>query len=108
MQKTMGIVLGALVVTAGVIYGLSSLGVGISVSFDGWWTLFIIIPSICGLIKSRDKFGNAMGLAVGVLLLLAARDIITYQLVWKLILTVVIILIGVKMIWKTAHGDKNN
>lgn len=108
MNKTIGIIFGALVVLAGVIYGLSSLGVGIDISFDGWWTLFIIVPCIGGLFTSRDKFGNAVGLAVGILLLLAARDVITYKIVWKLILTAVIILIGVKMIIKTARGEKTD
>ena len=27
----------------------------IDIFFDGWWTLFFIIPSLIGLISERDK-----------------------------------------------------
>ena len=109
MKKLNSILWGAALIALGVIWVLNSTKViDINLFFDGWWTLFIIVPCIGGLFTSRDKFGNAVGLAVGILLLLAARDVITYKIVWKLILTAVIILIGVKMIIKTAHSESDN
>ena len=40
----------------GVIFGLNALGItDINVFFDGWWTLFIIIPSIIEIIKEPTK-----------------------------------------------------
>ncbi len=29
--------------------------------FDGWWTLFIIVPCAIGLITDRDKTGSIIG-----------------------------------------------
>ena len=107
MKKLTGIVIGALLVAVGVIYILGAFGIAdINISLDGWWTLFIIIPCLNGVITSKDKTGNLIGLAVGVMLLLAAQNVIEYDLTWKLIVPVIIIAIGIKMIKKSTSPDK--
>lgn len=107
MKKTFGIVFGVLLVAAGVIYALDILGIAsVNVSFDGWWTLFIIIPSIYGIFTDKDKFPSLTGFAVGILLLLAARGILDYDVVWQLLLTLIIIFIGLKLIIKTLRPIK--
>ena len=77
----------------------------IDIFFDGWWTLFIIVPSIYGLITSKDKSGNIIFLAIGIYLLLAARGIIDYSALWKIIVPLIVIVMGVKIIVKTIKGD---
>ena len=45
----------------GVVIGLNALNItSIDLLFKGWWTLFIIIPSVIGLFDSREtnKTGN--------------------------------------------------
>lgn len=102
MKKLIGIVLGLILVACGVIYGLDAVGIThINVSFDGWWALFIIIPCLDGLIRGKDKIGSFIGLAIGILLFLAARDIFDFSLVWKLIVPIIIIMIGLKIIAKS-------
>ena len=104
MKKLTGIVLGALLVAAGVIYILGAFGIGdINISLDGWWTLFIIIPCFEGVITNKDKTGNIIGLLVGIMLLLASRDVFEYDMIWKLIVPVIIIAIGIKMIGKATR-----
>lgn len=109
MKKIFSIIMGALLICAGVIFALDTLGIAkINVSFDGWWTLFIIIPSLYGFFTSKDKTGNLIALAVGVYLLLAARGIIEYGMFWRLFVPTVIILIGLKMIVKAISGDSKD
>ena len=56
------IILGLILIILGVIIGLNTFGItSIDIFFDGWWTLFIIIPAILGLSKEKDKTGNIIG-----------------------------------------------
>lgn len=101
MKKFKSILWGVILIALGAIWALNVCGVtDIDVFFDGWWTLFLILPCGVGLVTDRDKIGNLIGLAIGVLLLLGVRDIIDFSVVWKLILPVVLILAGAKLIFK--------
>lgn len=71
----------------------------IDIFFDGWWTLFIIVPSFIGLFNGHDKTANIIGLLIGVFLLLACQNIIDFDIMWKLIVPVIIAVIGIKMIF---------
>jgi len=80
-----------------------------SIFFDGWWTLFIIIPCIYSMVRSGVNTGNLIGLAVGVLLLINAQDFIESDNLRKAIWPVILILIGLSIIFKgfSSHGFKN-
>lgn len=111
MKKLPGIIIGALLIACGIIYSLAVFGItDINFSLDGWWTLFIILPCLFGLISGKDKFGSFIGLLVGVLLLLAARDVFEYDMVWKIIAPVIVVMIGIKLIVKSvgASGENDN
>lgn len=108
MKNLTRIIIGMVLIICGVVYILGAFGIAdINFSLDGWWTLFIIIPCLNGLFTSKDKFGNFIGLAVGVLLLLAARDVFGYDMIWKIIVPVIVIMLGVKLILKSASSSKN-
>ncbi|MEG1104394.1 MAG: hypothetical protein RSD78_06070 [Oscillospiraceae bacterium] len=68
--------------------------------FSGWWTLFIIVPCIIGIIQRGFNTGNSIGLAVGVLLLLSAQDILPRNIVGKLFLPVILIVIGLAIVFR--------
>lgn len=111
MKKTNGILWGIILIAAGVIFGLNALNViDVEIFFDGWWTLFIIVPCGIGLITENDKFGNALGLAVGVVLLLCCQDVLSFSMFWKLAVPVIIILFGLKLICGSvlSHKDIKN
>lgn len=80
--------------------------------FEGWWTLFIIIPSLIGLITERDKAGNLIGLLIGGALFLAVNDYLSFKLLGKMILPAVMIFLGLRLvlgnaaIGKKARGRK--
>ena len=85
MKNSKGTIWGIVLIALGIIIALNATGiVDINLFFKGWWTLFIIVPSIIGLINDDDKVGNIIGLLIGVLLLLNAQNIIDFSFIWKI------------------------
>ena len=100
MKQAFKIILGLALIAAGVLWILSITGVlSISFSTKGWWALFIIIPCLFGLINDKNKIGPCIGTGVGVLLLLAAREVITWQMMWQIGLALVVIGFGVQLLF---------
>ena len=109
MKSLNKIILGLLFIFIGVIVLLNSLEVvNINLFFTGWWTLFIIIPSFIGLFNDDDKTGNIIGLIVGILLLLMARDIISLGMLIKLFFPLILIVIGLNILFKETINSKIN
>lgn len=107
MKKLTGIIIGAVLIACGVVYILDIFGIAdINFSFDGWWALFIIVPCFSGLFTNKEKFGNLLGLTCGILLLLAAQDVFDYEMVWKTVVPIIIILLGIKLIVKSTSVQK--
>lgn len=107
MKKAQNIIWGLVLIAAGVIFALNSFEiVNIDLFFDGWWTLFIIIPSIVGIFTEPKKLGNITWLAFGVILLLCCRDVISFDILWKLLPAIIIVLLGAKMIYKAIRIRK--
>ena len=62
MKKAGSVLWGIVLIAAGVIWALNEFNVtNINVFFDGWWTLFIIVPCAIGLFTEREKTGNIIG-----------------------------------------------
>ena len=107
MKNISKILWGLALITIGSIFAINSLGIAdINIFFEGWWTLLIIIPSIIGLFDNKDRGGAFIGLIVGIVLLLAARNMITYSLIAKLIVPFILIVIGFNIIWSSIFGSK--
>lgn len=105
MKNKENIVWGILLVVLGCILGLNALGLAkINIFFEGWWTLFLIIPALWGLVKDNDKTGDIILLLVGIFLLLVTRDVIDFEIFWKLLFPVVLVIIGVSCIFKGFTG----
>ena len=95
---------GALLILLGILLTLNAFN--IDVFFDGWWTLFIIIPSIIGLFRDKDKVTNLIGLLIGVLLLLNSLDVISFRIIGKLIFPIALVVAGVVVIFKNVFSGK--
>ena len=109
MKNNKNILWGIVLVIIGVIVGLNALNItNIDIFFNGWWTLFIIIPSLIGLLNEKDKTGNIIGLIIGIVLLLGVQNIIDFDLIWKLILPVIIIIVGLSLIFGNTFNNKIN
>ena len=109
MNNMKSILWGVVLVLPGVLVGTNSLGItNIDIFFDGWWSLFIIIPCFIGLFSNEDKTGNIIGLLVGVILLLGMNDILDLDKIWKLIVPSIIVMIGLSLIFKNSFNSKVN
>ena len=59
MKKFGNVLWGIVLIIIGLIIGGNALGItDINIFFDGWWTMFIIIPCFIGLFKEEDKIGK--------------------------------------------------
>ena len=109
MKKFGNILWGLVFIVIGVIVGGNALGItNINIFFDGWWTLFIIVPCFIGIFKENEKTGSVIGLLIRVALLLACQDILQFDMVWKLLLPAILVVIGISLIFKDAIGGKVN
>ncbi|MDD5937246.1 MAG: LiaF-related protein [Clostridiales bacterium] len=73
--------------------------------FRGWWTMFIIIPCLITILSKGLGNFSAIGLAVGVLMLLNCQGVIIDETFRKLLIPVIIILIGVSILLKSILMD---
>lgn len=108
MRRDMSAVaIGIALVAFGVVVGGESLGWwDVNVFFEGWWTLFLIVPAVVSIIGSGPNVGNLILLAVGVALLVDQRGYLGPVSVWSLLVPVVLILIGASIIWKGVLGPR--
>jgi len=109
MKKASRVLWGIVLIAAGVILALNVFNItDINIFFDGWWTLFIIVPCGIGLFTEREKTGNIIGVVIGVFLLLCCQDILSFSMLWKLLVPAVIVIVGVKMVLNGLFGNKVN
>ena len=107
MKRFKRILWGVALVALGVILGLNAMEItNIDLFFEGWWTLFLIIPGLIGLFTERDKTGNLIVISIGVFLLLASQDRIGYDLMWKLLLGLTVTIFGLSLIFKGLFKRK--
>lgn len=106
MKRSKNVIWGLALVILGIIWGGNELNLfDVNLFFDGWWTLFIIVPSIIGLFSDSDKNSNIITLVIGILLLLACQDVIEFDVFWKLLVPIIIIWIGLSLIIKGTKGN---
>lgn len=102
MKQKKSIIWGIILVIIGLIYLINNLDLWkINLFFKGWWTLFIIIPSLLSLINNKNIISSTLGIIIGALLLLATRDYISWIMIGKIFLPLVMIIIGVSLIFKS-------
>lgn len=107
MKKFGNVLWGIVLIVIGLIIGGNALGItNINIFFDGWWTLFIIIPCFIGIFKDNEKTGNLVGLLIGVALLLGCQNVLDFDLIWKLAFPTILVIIGLSIIFKDTLGGK--
>ena len=98
-RNSSAILVGALLILIGL--GIVGRSFGIfNFSFDGWWTVFIIVPCLVGLINGDggSRTGSLIGLGLGVLLLCCARDWVPWSMFAPTLLAVALVAIGLGLI----------
>lgn len=100
-MKKSNVIWGLLLIALGVVFGLNALNITtINIFFTGWWTMFLIIPAIAGIVENKERKGNIILLIVGIILLLSARGILDISLIGHLIIPILLIIFGILLILK--------
>jgi len=106
MKKMKKVLWGLCFILIGVILGLNVLGImDINIFFDGWWTIFIIVPCFIGLYEG-EIVGNLIGLIIGLALLCGAQGWISFGTIMKLIVPVSLVIIGITILMREVLGSK--
>lgn len=101
MKNNNNIIWGFILIAVGILFGLNALEItDINIFFNGWWTLFIIVPSLLGIVKGREFAGNLIGLIIGVTLLLMCNNIVSFELIAKLFIPALLIVVGILILSK--------
>ncbi len=107
MKKASNILWGLLFIMIGIVWILNVTGIiDVNLFFRGWWTLFIIIPSIFSIVEKPKDTTGYIFLVIGLILLALARDLISFVLIAKIILPLVLIFIGISIIFKDVFTGK--
>lgn len=104
------VIFGLALVAAGALWLFDTLSPDtLNIDLQGWWALFVIIPCLYNLFTDRDKLGALLGVCLGVLLFLAARDdvqAVTWGNFWKLGLALIVIFLGIKLVFGRTFCPK--
>ena len=107
MRNFRRVLWGVILVAVAVVLALNSFGIiNFNIFFDGWWTLFIIVPSVAGLFEKKKKWDSLFGICIGVILLLCAQGVFTWDIIWKISLPLFIGMIGIKMIVSSFRKNR--
>ena len=108
MKKNITRVLfGVAVIALGVIFLGNALGWWKISNFDGWWTMFLIIPGIASMITSGVCAWNVILTAVGVWLLIREQNWVSGRVLDAAFWAVVFILFGIWLIFGGRRRRKN-
>ncbi|HMM05346.1 MAG TPA: LiaF-related protein [Clostridiales bacterium] len=99
--------LGAILIFLGVLWGGNSFGIwDVDLFFHGWWTLFLIIPPIFGMIQHGVKSFDLIVLFIGLVFLFSSQGIFSWGTVSKLFLPALLIVIGLLVIFSIFRRKK--
>ena len=98
MKQSSKIIGGIALLAFGIVWILELLGL-ISISLEGWWTLFIIVPCFVNIFNDRHKAGAIIGFGIGILLILAARGIIPWNDIWKYLICLASVVLGITLLF---------
>jgi len=106
-QRRSNRILGLILFTAGVIWAGKVLEIfRFSIFFPGWWTLFIIIPSVAGLSSSKSRGSSVIGLMVGIMLLLWRLGFIPGGHIPGMLVALIFVLIGISIMSGSSQKEE--
>lgn len=83
-----------------------------NIFFNGWWTLFIIIPSALGLSEGGHRTSSMIGMGIGVLLLLSFQGVLHWYMFGRILVAFLFIVTGFSIMFRgnreQGNKDYNN
>lgn len=102
-------VFGIAFIVLGVLYGLNAFSIwSFNIFFNGFWTLFIIIPSVISILKNGFSTGSTICLALGSIWLLSAQGFLNDGVAGKLIFPMILVVIGINIVRKNLFQREYN
>lgn len=103
-KKISSYVWGIFIIIFGILMLFKTLDIiNFSIFFKGWWTLFIIVPSLVDIIVNDHKITSFNFLLIGILLLLNSNNVIEDPII--IFICIMIIELGLKIIF--GKSSKN-
>jgi predicted membrane protein len=103
-KKISYIVIGLIIIAIGVTYAGDILSFWeVNFSFNGWWSLFIIVPAVVSMVSGGVNAVNIIIAGVGILLFLGARNALPNDAAYKLIFPFVIVVFGFSILFKKVR-----
>ena len=96
----------ALIAAAILLVGNTSGWWDFSLFFDGWWTLFLIVPGVISLLNNGIDAGNIILIGVGTLLLLNEQEILIFSWVW--LVAFILVVVGISVILSALGVKKHH
>ncbi len=99
-RNNTAIITGAILILIGLFIVGRAVGiVPFSLFFDGWWTVFIIVPCLVGIVNANgNRTPFIIGLGIGILLLCCAQDWISWGMFAPTLIAVILVIIGLNLI----------
>ena len=104
MKNRSKVIWGIVWIVVGVLVALTWFDVIQIQLFKGWWTLFIIVPGVVGLITERDKTGNFISICIGVGLLLWQQEVFSFDTLIKIAVCIAIFCFGLRLLLRGLFG----
>jgi len=99
MKNATKILFGVVAIAFGIIYFGDAFNFWSMGSFEGWWTLIIIIPAIGSMLSSRINIGNVAFLLFGVWLLISEQNWFDRQKLNGITISLALVLLGIVLIF---------
>lgn len=110
-KKASVVILGVCFILAGISIAGNVLNWwNLTLFIKGWWTLFIIIPFTVNLIFNGISGGSLIGASIGIMLLMAERNVIGYSTIMMVLLPAILILAGISLLFRSIfpYNDKSS
>lgn len=111
MNKANKILWGIVFIVLGIVVALNALDViKFNIFFNGWWTFIIIVPCFVNLFNdtNESKISSIFGLIIGILLFLMCQGWLSFDLLIKLFIPIVLVFIGLYLIFGGLFINKIN
>ncbi len=100
---------GLVIVAVGVVFSGNVLDWwNVNLFFPGWWTLFLIVPGVISICKNGFSWGPSILVIIGGVLLIDCLDIVNTRIIWRLVIPILIIALGLSIIFSFFRNDKDS